>query len=231
VERTEHVLICNPIDSSTWRLFPDAETLEIMAQRIRHIQARDCTVTMVCPDQPGLFSAVAGVLAVHGLDILSAEAHSDEQGMAASRFHLRIAPADGWAEVLNDIHRAFDAELDIDARLDERAATYSRRKQESALGPQPPAVFFHDEASSNATVVEVHAPDRVGLLRAITRVFMQHELDIRHARIVTLGDNVVDTFYLCERDGRKIRGAERRQSLEEAILNAQSFDLGYGESA
>jgi [protein-PII] uridylyltransferase len=231
VERTEHVLIGNPIDSATWRLFPDAETLEIMAQRIRHIQARDCTVTMVCPDQPGLFSAVAGVLAVHGLDILSAEAHSDEQGMAASRFHLRIAPADGWAEVLNDIHRAFDAELDIDARLGERAATYSRRKQESALGPQPPAVFFHDEASSNATVVEVHAPDRVGLLRAITRVFMQHELDIRHARIVTLGDNVVDTFYLCERDGRKIRGAERRRSLEEAILNAQSFDLGYGESA
>jgi [protein-PII] uridylyltransferase len=231
VERTEHVLIGNPIDSATWRLFPDAETLEIMAQRTRHLQARDCTVTIVCPDQPGLFSAVAGVLAVHGLDILSAEAHSDEQGMAASRFHLRLAPADGWAEVLNDIHRAFDDKLDIDARLDERAATYSRRKQESALGPQPPAVFFHDEASSNATVVEVHAPDRVGLLRAITRVFMQHELDIRHARIVTLGDNVVDTFYLCERDGGKIRGAERRRGLEEAILNTQSFDLGYGESA
>ena len=46
-------------------------------------------------------------------------------------------------------------------------------------------------------MVEVHAPDRIGLLHDITNVFAEMQLDIRHARIVTLGDNVVDTFYLC----------------------------------
>lgn len=228
VDRTEHVLAGKPIDSGTWRLFPDAGTLEVMARQLRDIQVQDCAITVVSPDQPGLFTAVAGVLAIHGLDILSAEAHSDEQGMAASRFHLRTPPTDGWAELIRHVHLAFDGELDIDARLSERAAAYSRRKRESARGPQPPVVLFHDEASSNATVVEIHAPDRIGLLRDITRVFMQQQLDIRHARIVTLGDNVADTFYLCERNGSKIVGADRRRHLELAILDAQSLGPGCG---
>ena len=218
VDRTERVLAGNPIDSTTWRLFPDAATLEVMAQGVRRIQADDNAITVVNPDQPGLFTAVAGVLAIHGLDILSAEAHSDEQGMAASRFHLRAAPRDGWSDVLRDVHLAFDGELEIDTRLAERATTYPRRKQESALGPQPPEVTFHDEASSNATVVEVHAPDRIGLLRDVTRVFMHLQLDIRHARILTLGDNVVDTFYLREPDGSKIVGLDRQQSVKQALL-------------
>jgi len=218
VDRTERVLAGNPIDSTTWRLFPDAATLEVMAQGVRRIQADDNAITVVNPDQPGLFTAVAGVLAIHGLDILSAEAHSDEQGMAASRFHLRAAPRDGWSDVLRDVHLAFNGELEIDTRLAERATTYPRRKQESALGPQPPEVTFHDEASSNATVVEVHAPDRIGLLRDVTRVFMHLQLDIRHARILTLGDNVVDTFYLREPDGRKIVGLDRKRSIEAALL-------------
>jgi [protein-PII] uridylyltransferase len=90
-------------------------------------------------------------------------------------------------------------------------------------------VLFHDEASSNASVVEVHAPDRIGLLRDITRVFIEQELDIRHARVATLGDNVVDTFYLRERDGRKITGMERKRQIEHAILSVQSPEFGYGE--
>jgi [protein-PII] uridylyltransferase len=81
-------------------------------------------------------------------------------------------------------------------------------------------VRFDDTGSSNATVVEVHAPDRVGLLRDITRVFAEGRLDIRHARITTLGDNVVDTFYLCESDGRKIGVASRRDEIERALLAA-----------
>ena len=220
VDRTELVLAGNQVDATTWRLFPDAATLEIMAQGVRQIYARDNAITAVCPDQPGLFTSVAGVLAVHGLDILSAEAHSDEQGMAASRFHVRTEPLAGWSDVRRDINLAFDGEIDLDLRLAERATTYSRRRQESARGPQPPAVLFHSGASSNATVVEVHAPDRVGLLRDITRVFMHQQLDIRHARIATLGDNVVDTFYLRERDGSKVVGDDRQRRLHDVLLAA-----------
>jgi len=218
VSRVEQRLSGQSTDVATWRLFPDAATLAAMAVGERDVRADGDTITVVSPDRPGLFTSVAGVLSAHGLDILNAEAHSDEHAMAASRFRLRTAPRDGWGDVIRDVNAAFDGTFDIDERLRERAATYSRRRQESALGPQPPRVRFDDRASSNATVVEVHAPDRVGLLRDVTRVFANEGLDIRHARVVTLGDNVVDTFYLIERDGRLLDDQQRRNNLTHSLL-------------
>ncbi|MEY4400671.1 MAG: protein-PII uridylyltransferase GlnD [Actinomycetota bacterium] len=222
VARVEARLSGEHVDSSTWRLFPEADTLAMMASGEQDIRVTDDSITVVSPDRPGLFTSVAGVLSVHGLDILSAEAHSDEHGMAASRFHLRTPPLSGWGEVLRDVTATFDGRLDIDARLRDRAATYSRRRRESARGPQPPEVRFDDRASSNATVIEVHAPDRVGLLRDITKVFANEQIDIRHARIATLGDNVVDTFYVREASGELVAGAERRTSLSKLLLKAVS---------
>jgi UTP:GlnB (protein PII) uridylyltransferase len=49
---------------------------------------------------------------------------------------------------------------------------------------------------------------------------MQQGLDIRHARIATMGDNVVDTFYLRERTGSKITGATRKQTIVTALLTS-----------
>jgi [protein-PII] uridylyltransferase len=218
VARVEMRLSGEEVDTSTWRLFPDVDTLAVMAVGERDIRTTDDTITVVSPDRPGLFTSVAGVLSVHGLDILSAEAHSDEQGMAASRFHLREIPISGWSSVVRDVKAAFDGEFDIDARLRERAETYSRRRQESALGPQPPQVHFDDRASSDATVIEIHAPDRIGLLRDITKVFADARLDIRHARIATLGDNVVDTFYVRDANGERISTIDQRSALSQRIL-------------
>ena len=76
-------------------------------------------------------------------------------------------------------------------------------------------------------MVEVHATDRIGLLHDITNVFAEMQLDIRHARIVTLGDNVVDTFYLREQNGKQITGAERQHLVEQSLLRV----LGYSETA
>ena len=130
VARVRQVLTIGTTPEIPWRLFPDADTLALMARGIRVFQATDATLTVVAPDQPGMFSSVAGVLSVHGLNILSAEAHSDEQGMAASQFHLRSVPINGWSQVTADLAAAFDHEFDIDSRIRERVKTYGERRRE-----------------------------------------------------------------------------------------------------
>jgi [protein-PII] uridylyltransferase len=58
----------------------------------------------------------------------------------------------------------------------------------------------------------------VGLLRDITKVFADERLDIRHARIATLGDNVIDTFYVREASGEKVESSERREQISQLLL-------------
>lgn len=222
VDRVSHVLGGGDVQEVIWRLFPNAEVLELMANGTLAIRTKEDRITVVSPDRPGTFSKVAGVLALHGLDVLGAEAHSDEQGMAASKFRVQLD--DGaiidWSPVVANLERAMRNELALDARLAERARTYRRRRSLVARAPAPASVRFDDTASSNATFLEVRAPDKVGILRRLTKAIADTGLDIRHARIQTLGNEVIDSFYVRTASGEKVTDAFHRHEVELAILHA-----------
>jgi [protein-PII] uridylyltransferase len=219
VRRVHLVLGGAEVEEAQWRLFPDAEVLEMMAGGTVTFGLSDDSVTVVSPDRPGTFSRVAGVLALHGLGVLGAQAHSDEQGMAASQFRV-IVPTHGpieWQPIVQNLTRALDGELAIEARMAERAKTY-RRKRRSAGELAPPRVTFFDEASSNATVIEVRAPDQHGILHRVTKAMAEVGLDIRHATVQTIGDEVVDAFYVRTSGGSKLTDKFHRQEVERAVL-------------
>ena len=223
-ERVHHVLGGGDVHDVTWKLFPDAEVLEMMAEGRFTTCTTENSITVVSPDRPGTFAKVAGVMALHGLDVLGAEAHSDEQGMAASEFRVQppATHAIEWGRVLESIDRALRNELALEARLVERAQTYGAPRARTAIPPAPPSVRFDDTASSNSTLLEVRAPDKVGLLHNIAKTIADMGLDIRHARVQTLGNEVVDTFYVRTSTGDKIIDSVHRAEVEKALLFAVS---------
>ena len=223
VERARHVLGGGDIEEVTWSLFPDAEVLSLMAAGDLHLALKDDLVTVVNRDAAGTFSQVAGVLSLHGLDVVSARAHSDEMGMAASEF--RVTPPKGgvrWDKVEADLRHAIDRRLAIEARLTERARTYRRRRRTQAALPGPPQVTFVEGASSNATVIEITAPNEVGILHRMTKALTELGLDIRHATVQSIGMEVVDTFYVRNAAGALVDDPFHRGEIERALLHAVS---------
>jgi [protein-PII] uridylyltransferase len=237
VERTRLALE-GRATADTKRTFPDPATLAIMAQGRFDVRTADDDpelpgdehgterITVVCADTPGAFARIAGVLSLRGLDVLTAWAYSGELGgppMAASQF--RVVPSRAgvdWKPVIDDLRHALDGQLAIEARLAERARTYRRRRPVQAQPPGPPSVSFHDEESHTATVIEVRAPNRIGVLHRIARALAEVGLDIRHATVQTLGEDVVDTFYVQGRNGSRIDDAFHRSEIERAVLHAVS---------
>lgn len=225
VNRVQHVLGGGEVTEATWRLFPDAVTLERMATGLTSVVVDDDRVTVVTPDVPGAFSRVAGVLSLHGLDVASAQAHSDEPqpgrpAMAASQF-LVIRPREGidWDPIVRDLDRALHGQFAIEARLAERARTYRRRRVTQAQLPSEPQVVFPAGASSNATVIEVHCVTKVGVLHRITKALAELDLDIRHATVQTIGMEVVDTFYVRTRSGTLLDDPFHREEVRRAVLH------------
>lgn len=208
-------------DEPSWSLFPDAEVLGMMAGGEIDVRVGADAVTVVSPDRPGTFAKVAGVLSLHDLDVLGAEAHSDEQGMAASRFTVvsRYGDTD-WGRVDNDVRLALAGRLAIESRLAERASHARPRRPLAAAPPAPPSVRFDDVSSSNATFLEVRAPDSVGLLHRVAKAIADLGLDIRHARVLTLGDEVVDAFYVAEPGVGPVTDQSYRAEITRAILHA-----------
>lgn len=222
VDRVSHVLGGGDVQEVMWRLFPDAGVLEMMSAQKIEVRTTPDQITVVSPDRPGTFSRVAGVMALHGLDVLGAEAHSDEQGMAASEFRV-VPPTYGpieWQPIIADVTRVLKGELALDARLAERVATYRAPRATTASAPAPLRVRIDNAASSNATVIEIHAPDQLGILHRMTKALADCGLDIRHARVQTLGNEVVDTFYVRTANGTKVTDIQHQSEIQRAILHA-----------
>jgi [protein-PII] uridylyltransferase len=202
-------------------VFPTREQLVRLAEGMDVIEAHDNTVTVMTADRPGVFSRVAGVLALHGLDVLSAAAHSTDDGRALSEFrvHHDARRATPWDRVARDLERSLDGRLALAARLAERARTYQRHARHHA-DTQGTRVSFDIAASVDATVIDVQTSDAIGVLYRITRALAELDVDIRSARVQTLGTVVVDAFYVKDRAGRKITDHQVLTEIERAILHS-----------
>jgi [protein-PII] uridylyltransferase len=163
-----------------------------------------------------VFSRVAGVLALHGLDVRAASAYST-QGRALAEFRVTDPFRDEtpWPRVTADLELALDGRLALQARLSERVRTYARR---GAVAGPAPTVSFDDRASDDATVIDVQAADAIGVLYRITQALAELDLDIRSARVQTLGERVHDAFYVRDRGG-KITDPRTLGEIERAILH------------
>lgn len=217
VRRVEHVLAGGEVDDVT-DTFPSEEQRALVTSGRRVVRGVGDTLTIVDADRPGLFSRVTGTLALHGMDVLDANIVTfDGRALEVITVQSSFGPTFAWDKVLRDLERALDGRLALRARLAERAATYRRRAPSTVRSE--PKVEFHLDASSRATVVEVHAPDSVGVLHRITAAIAEFDLDIVRARVQTLLDEVVDSFYLEAAGGGKVP-EDVLPELRRAILHA-----------
>jgi [protein-PII] uridylyltransferase len=221
VDRAAHVLRGGDTEVTRPAGFPDRAVLELMAQHRTTVRVLPPQVTVVAPDRPGLFSRVAGTLALKGLTVVAADAAS-EDGMASSQFRVEWGDVEvDWEEVTSDLRRAIDGRLAIDARLGQRAKV--RRPSAALRLVEDPSVRVDNHGSGTCTIVEVRAPDRPGVLYRITRALADLDLDIRTAKVATLGPEVVDSFYVQTASGGKLADREHVRELERAILHQLSI--------
>jgi [protein-PII] uridylyltransferase len=170
---------------------------------------RGSEVTVVAPDRPGLLWRAAGVLASHRLAVRSANATS-VGATAVTVFDVEPEfgdPPDALL-VAGDLRRMLLGRLDVEGRLERRARAAPPR----AAAVPAPKVTLVDEASQTATVVEVRAHDAPGLLWRVGRALGECGLDVRAARVETLGAEVVDVFYVTDSGGRLLADADLRRA-------------------
>jgi [protein-PII] uridylyltransferase len=173
-------------------------------------------VTVVAPDRPGLLWQAAGVLASHRLVVRSANVFTQD-GMAVTV--LRVAPEFGdppdATAVAGDLRRMLAGRLDVTERLRRRSRAAGRLP-----GVPPPKVTLVDDASRTATVVEIRAHDEPGLLWRMGRALGECGLDVRAARVETLGAEAVDVFYVVDASGSPVKDLRLRGQIAARVLEA-----------
>ncbi len=180
-------------------------------------------LTVCTRDRHGLFADLAGILAANGVEILSAELNTREDGIAIDEFILRHAATRHAIEELQyqkldlAIKRAVAGELDVAALLERWLSQNAPRKRRSLIPARRhslPRISCDNETSATSTVIEVHALDEPGLAHKITRVLAGHGLEIICARVATERSDALDVFYVTDSEGQKLS--------EEAMLAVET---------
>jgi [protein-PII] uridylyltransferase len=171
-------------------------------------------VVVAAPDGLGVLSRTAGVLALHSLDVRSA-AISTHAGMAVNSFVVepRFGNPPEASLVRADLALALAGSLRLSERLAAKERSYSRG---GGAARRPPSIHWFDDAATDATVLELRADDAIGLLYRVTAMLERLGLDIRSARVSSLGGSVVDAFYLTDGSGLPVP-VEARSEVESSL--------------
>ena len=163
-------------------------------------------VTVYTADHPGLFSRIAGALAVAGAQVLDARIFTMTNGMALDTFWVQQEDGtafdrpDRLARLAVMFENVLAGRLKPEVEL-RKAPPYPSRTRVFTV---PPRVLVDNAASTIHTVIEVNGRDRPALLFDLTRALNGLGLQIAGAKISTYGEKVVDVFFVKDVFGLKI---------------------------
>jgi len=183
-------------------------------------------ITIWGKDKPGIFSRLCGVIRASGFNILGARITTRTDSRILDVFYVnRLGKSSGGEDELcekldKNLKGVLSGELDLEKLL-------ARRKKDKSLYsktvPQyPTRIEVDNEASDNATIVDVYTYDRGGLLYDITKALRELNLSVEYAKISTKVDQVVDIFYVVDKKGKKITDEKSIENIKTSIFNAIS---------
>jgi [protein-PII] uridylyltransferase len=188
----------------------------------RRVKASDCwELTVLAMNRRGLFSNIAGVLALNNINILSADIYTWRDETAVDVLRVTNPPDDlflqeTWNKIQGDLKDVLTDSVSLASQLSEKAssAIITKIKKPS----RPPQVIVDNDSSDFFTVIEVFADDHIGLLYRMTHTLFNLALDIHLARISTKGDQIADIFYVRDLDGQKVEEKNKVQVIKRTLL-------------
>jgi [protein-PII] uridylyltransferase len=183
-------------------------------------------VTICAADRQGLFADLSSVIAALGANVVGARAYTSNTGQALDVFFVQDTSGGAYG---HDNARALErlvAVLEAVARgeppgIEARRPADTSRTAAFAITP---TVAVDNDASGEASVVEVSGRDRPGLLGALAGVLAEAGLSIQSAHIDLYGERAVDAFYVCDARGGKLIDARRIAALKQVLTEVLDDD-------
>jgi len=183
---------------------------------------RDATrACFVMPDHPGIFSRLAGALALVGANVVDARSYTTKDGYVTDAFWIQDAEGNAYeASKLPRLRQMIKKTLMGEVIAREALKSRDKVKKREKAFKVPTSITFDNDGSEIYTIIEVDTRDRPGLLYDLARALAASNVYIANAVIATYGEQVVDTFYVKDMFGLKYHSEGKQKTLEKRLRQA-----------
>ena len=195
----------------------DKEVLLVGWSPEEEVRAR---VTICTKDRYGLFSKIAGSMFLNRLNILEAQVHTWGNGVALDTFYVEDPTGEierRLQQFKKDLKEILSGKVSLKLLLSQREE--SGWIQKKVIPKVPGEAKVNNQDSDFYTIIEITGEDRLGILFELTQALTDHGCNIYFARISTLGNRIVDVFYVQDEWGEKIVEPEKANHLKQLLLN------------
>ncbi len=165
-------------------------------------------ITIVTKDFPSLLSRICGVFAVNDVNIQDAKIFTRKDGIVIDTFnvtdfrsHQKIEK-ERYKKIETDLKRVVAGLLQLNKEVASMKSKWWRI--ESKFFKRTGQVKIVFEKHEKYTIIDIFSPDRLGFLFQVTSKMNELGLNIYFAKISTRGDDIVDSFYVLDRNRNKI---------------------------
>jgi len=183
---------------------------------------RDATrACFVMADHPGIFSRLAGALALVGANVVDARSYTTKDGFVTDAFWIQDADGNAFETArLPRLRQMIAKTLRGEVVAGDALKSRDKIKKRERAFRVPTHITFDNEGSEIYTIIEVDTRDRPGLLYDLTRAMAASNVYIANAVIATFGEQVVDTFYVKDMFGLKYYSESKQKTLEKRLREA-----------
>jgi len=185
---------------------------------------RDATrVCFALSDHPGIFSRLAGALALVGANVVDARTFTSKDGFATAAFWIQDGDGSPYEDVrIPRLREMITKTLRGEVVPSDAMKPRDKIKKRERAFSVPTSITFDNDGSEIYTIIEVDTRDRPGLLFDLTRTLANANVYIASAVIATYGEQVVDTFYVKDMFGLKFHSQSKQRALETKLRSAIS---------
>lgn len=156
-----------------------------------------------------LFAIITSTLEQLDLSIHDARIYTSGNNMTIDTFFVLNAdgmPLDTEPDRIRHINQTLEQELqDVSAPPVPLQKRTPRTLKHFSV---PTETTLTNDDANGVTILEIATPDRPGLLARISRIFLDFGVNLRAAKIATLGERVEDIFYITDRNKNPLTDAE-----------------------
>ena len=193
---------------------------------------RDATrICFALSDHPGIFSRLAGALALVGANVVDARSYTSKDGFATAAFWIQDGDGSPYNQArFSRLRRMIEKTLSGEVIPREAIKERDKFKKREKAFKVPTSITFDNEGSEIYTIIEVDTRDRPGLLFDLTRTLANMNVYIASAVIATYGEQVVDSFYVKDMFGLKFHSESKQKKLEQNLRQAITLGVERAES-